>query len=166
MLFRSSQLSSVPACQRTVKKAVVKRLMRAHRVTTLPEVGAEYRIEIALLRDQASLTLDTSGVGLHKRGYRTRPAPAPIKETLAELGVKTVINLRTAPEMERLGFDEKALAEEAGRWRSTPRESWSAYGQWPRKLAVWIQKQTGVRWDCRVARLWLPKTSSGPMRSF
>ena len=78
-----SQLSSVPACQSIVKKAVVERLRRAHGVHDLAEDGPEYRIEVSLLRDKAILTLDTSGVGLHKRGYRQRSGPAPLKETLA-----------------------------------------------------------------------------------
>lgn len=78
-----SQLSSVPACQRTVKKAIVERLMQAHRTQTLPETGPTVRIEISILHDVATLTLDTSGAGLHKRGYRTAPGEAAIKETLA-----------------------------------------------------------------------------------
>ncbi len=78
-----SQLSSVPACQRIVKKAIVERLKEAHKVETLPEDGPSFPIEIALLKDQAILTLDTSGSGLHKRGYRSLSGPAPLKETLA-----------------------------------------------------------------------------------
>ena len=78
-----SQLSSVPACQKIVKKAIVEKLRAVHDGTELPETGALYTVEVALLRDQATLTLDTSGVGLHKRGYRTQPSEAPLKETLA-----------------------------------------------------------------------------------
>ena len=78
-----SQLSSVPACQRIVKKAIVERLKEAHKVQTLPEDGPVFPIEIALLKDQATLTLDTSGAGLHKRGYRSLAGQAPLKETLA-----------------------------------------------------------------------------------
>lgn len=78
-----SQLSSVPACQRIVNKAIVEKLLKAHRVATLPETGAPHVIEVALLKDTASLTLDTSGPGLHKRGYRTLVGQAPLKETLA-----------------------------------------------------------------------------------
>jgi 23S rRNA G2445 N2-methylase RlmL len=65
-----STLTSVPAVQRTVKKAIVERLMRAHGVSSLPETGAVVPVEIALLKDEATLLLDTSGSGLHKRGYR------------------------------------------------------------------------------------------------
>lgn len=78
-----SQLSSVPAVQRTVKKAIVDRLLSAHRVNLLPESGSRTVIEVGLLEDVASLTIDTSGVGLHKRGYRDLVGEAALKETLA-----------------------------------------------------------------------------------
>jgi 23S rRNA (guanine2445-N2)-methyltransferase / 23S rRNA (guanine2069-N7)-methyltransferase len=78
-----SQLSSVPACQKIVKKAIVEQLRAAHGVAELPESGATYAVEVALLKNHATLTIDTSGVGLHKRGYRTLRGEAPIKETLA-----------------------------------------------------------------------------------
>ena len=78
-----SQLSSVPACQRTVKKAVVESLQRGHRCQQLAEDGPLFKIQIALLDNQATLTLDTTGPSLHKRGYRLHAAPAPLKETLA-----------------------------------------------------------------------------------
>jgi 23S rRNA (guanine2445-N2)-methyltransferase / 23S rRNA (guanine2069-N7)-methyltransferase len=78
-----SQLSSVPACQRTVKKAIVERLFHAHATSTLPETGPTVRVEISLLHDVATLTLDTTGPGLHKRGYRTAPGAAALKETMA-----------------------------------------------------------------------------------
>ena len=79
----SSQLSSVPACQSIVKKAIVKRLMNGHKVGTLPEDGALYKIRFALRKDTVEIYLDTSGDGLHKRGYRKNATLAPIKETLA-----------------------------------------------------------------------------------
>ena len=79
----SSQLSSVPACQSIVKKAVVKRLMAGHHVSSLPETGALYKLRFALRKDVAEIYLDTSGDGLHKRGYRRNATLAPIKETLA-----------------------------------------------------------------------------------
>jgi len=78
-----SKLSSVPACQRIVKKAVVERLRKVHSRQTLPETGPEARIEIALLKDTATLTLDTSAAGLNKRGYRPIAGKAALKETLA-----------------------------------------------------------------------------------
>lgn len=78
-----SQLSSVPACQGVVKKAVVEALHRAYRREHFAETGPRYRIQISLLKDVATLTLDTSGDGLHRRGYRDVSAPAPLRETLA-----------------------------------------------------------------------------------
>ncbi|KUO96382.1 N-6 DNA methylase [Ferroacidibacillus organovorans] len=78
-----SQLSSVPACQSIVKKAIVERLSSAYHQSWFDETGHTCRIEIALHKDEALLTIDTSGDGLHKRGYRTLTGPAPLKETLA-----------------------------------------------------------------------------------
>lgn len=80
---RKSRLTSVPAIQRAVKRSVVDRLKDAHRAKELPETGPLYAIEVALLEDQATLTLDTTGPSLHKRGYRPFSGPAPLKETLA-----------------------------------------------------------------------------------
>ena len=79
----SSQLSSVPACQSIIKKAVVKRLMQGHRTTSLPETGAEYKIRFMLRKNVCEIMLDTTGDGLHKRGYRRNAMEAPIRETLA-----------------------------------------------------------------------------------
>ncbi len=78
-----SQLSSVPACQRIVKKAIVERLRKAHGRETLPETGPRIVIEVSLLNDTATLTIDSTGDGLHKRGYRPAVGEAAIKETLA-----------------------------------------------------------------------------------
>jgi 23S rRNA (guanine2445-N2)-methyltransferase / 23S rRNA (guanine2069-N7)-methyltransferase len=78
-----SQLSSVPACQRTVKKAIVEQLMSAHGVAVLDESGPKYAVEVGLLNDVATLTVDTTGDGLHKRGYRPLTGAAPLRETLA-----------------------------------------------------------------------------------
>jgi putative N6-adenine-specific DNA methylase len=79
-----SKLFSVSDCQAIVKKAVVDK-MKTHynRSTWFPEDGALYRIEVSLLKDNATLTIDTSGTGLHKRGYRELHSGAPIKETMA-----------------------------------------------------------------------------------
>jgi len=80
-----SRLSSVPAVQRTVKKAVVESLLDEYE-GELPddkENGPHCIIEVSLRDDEAVLTLDTSGAGLHKRGYRDLTGHAPLKETLA-----------------------------------------------------------------------------------
>lgn len=78
-----STLSSVPAIQRATKKAIAERMMSGHGVRTLPETGAEYEIEIGLLNDVATVTIDTSGDGLHKRGYRVLVGEAQLRETMA-----------------------------------------------------------------------------------
>jgi len=78
-----SKLSSVPDCQAIVKKAVVEKMKLKYKKEWFEETGAEYKIEVALLKDVATLTIDTSGPGLHKRGYRKLAGGAPLKETLA-----------------------------------------------------------------------------------
>lgn len=78
-----SKLFSVPDCQAIVKKAVVEKLKQKYRVQWFKEDGPKYKIEVALLKDIATLTIDTSGPGLHKRGYRKLAGEAPLKETLA-----------------------------------------------------------------------------------
>ncbi|MCA9918879.1 MAG: class I SAM-dependent RNA methyltransferase [Anaerolineales bacterium] len=78
-----SVLKSGRSCQSIVKKAVVERLKSAYQIDWFPETGAEFTIQLALVRNQALLTLDTSGVGLHKRGYREEAGEAPLKETFA-----------------------------------------------------------------------------------
>jgi 23S rRNA (guanine2445-N2)-methyltransferase / 23S rRNA (guanine2069-N7)-methyltransferase len=78
-----SQLSSVPAVQRCVKKAIVNRLCEHYAVPALPEDGTTFRIQVSLLNNEASLLIDTSGHGLHKRGYGAEVGEAPLKETMA-----------------------------------------------------------------------------------
>jgi len=79
-----STLASVPDCQGIVKKAIVEKL-KSHYNTTgwFKEDGPLYRIEVALLKDVATITIDASGAGLHKRGFRIEQGGAPLKETLA-----------------------------------------------------------------------------------
>ncbi|MBP6016328.1 MAG: class I SAM-dependent RNA methyltransferase [Candidatus Promineofilum sp.] len=78
-----STLRSERSCQAIVKKAVAERLAAGHAVATLPETGADYGIQVTIRQDRALLTLDTSGDGLHKRGYRAEAGAAPLTETLA-----------------------------------------------------------------------------------
>lgn len=79
-----SKLFSVSDCQAIVKKAIVDRLKRHYKKNDwLEENGALFKIEVALHKDIALLTIDTSGSGLHKRGYRVGQGEAPLKETLA-----------------------------------------------------------------------------------
>lgn len=79
----NSALHSVPACQSIVKKAVATRLGKIYHQETLPEHGALYQIQFSLMKDVASLMLDTSGAGLYKRAYRAVGVAAPLRETLA-----------------------------------------------------------------------------------
>ncbi|HAR6299619.1 TPA: class I SAM-dependent RNA methyltransferase [Staphylococcus pseudintermedius] len=84
-----SELFSVPDVQAITKKAIVERLKNAHQVSGwLDESGAKYPVEVAILKDKVLLTIDTSGSGLNKRGYRLAQGEAPIKETLAASLVK------------------------------------------------------------------------------
>ncbi|RNB79405.1 class I SAM-dependent RNA methyltransferase [Brevibacillus nitrificans] len=78
-----STLFSVPDCQAIVKKAVVESLKKTYKRDWFEENGPLYKIEVALLKDVATLTIDTSGPGLHKRGYRELIGTAPLKETMA-----------------------------------------------------------------------------------
>ncbi len=71
-----------------MKKAIVESLQKSYGTETLPETGAQYKIEVALLNDEATLTIDTTGPSLHKRGYRLQAAEAPLKETLASAMVQ------------------------------------------------------------------------------
>lgn len=78
-----SQLKSVADCQRLVKKAIVERLKSVYGLEHFPETGPQYKIEVSLFDNIATLSLDTSGAGLHKRGYRLHGGGAPLRETLA-----------------------------------------------------------------------------------
>ncbi len=79
----NSALHSVPACQAIVKKAAARRLGEKYGMETLPETGTRYQIQFAIIKDVATLYLDTSGEGLYKRGYRAQGVAAPLRETLA-----------------------------------------------------------------------------------
>ncbi len=78
-----SQLHSVPACQGMVKKAIIEKLKETYLIEEFPETGLPFGIKVAIVKDRVTLSLDTTGEGLHKRGYRKHPVAAPIKETMA-----------------------------------------------------------------------------------
>lgn len=78
-----SGLYSIPDCQSIIKKAAVKRLEKAYGQSWFEETGPVHQIRFAIHKDIVTVMLDTSGVGLHKRGYRKTSTEAPIKETLA-----------------------------------------------------------------------------------
>lgn len=84
-----SGLTSLPDCQSIVKKAVVERLRETYGISWFEETGVKYQIEFFIFKDVVHLMLDTSGVALHKRGYRTEAGAAPLRETLAAALVMT-----------------------------------------------------------------------------
>ncbi len=79
----NSQLHSVPDCQAIIKKAAAQRLGEHYGLGWLPESGETYQLQFSIMKDEAELFLDTSGAGLHKRGYRAVGNDAPLRETLA-----------------------------------------------------------------------------------
>ncbi|MBR0231384.1 MAG: class I SAM-dependent RNA methyltransferase [Clostridia bacterium] len=83
-----SKLFSIPDCQKIVKKAMVDSLAAKYGVRRFEETGTKYQIEFFILNDRATLMIDTSGEGLHKRGYRANAGIAPLRETLAAAMVK------------------------------------------------------------------------------
>lgn len=138
-----SKLYSVPDCQSIVKKAIVDRLKEFYRCEWFSEKGADFTTKISILKDSAVLTIDTSGSGLHKRGYRVKDVAAPIKETLASAMVQlsfwnnnrilmdpfcgsgtipieaAMIGRHIAP-----GLNRKFASED---WPSIPSEIWKSY---------------------------------------
>ena len=78
-----SQLMSESDCQAIIKKAASRRLGEKYGVSWLPETGVKFQLQFLILKNQVSLYLDTSGPGLHKRGYRAVGNEAPLRETLA-----------------------------------------------------------------------------------
>ncbi len=79
----NSQLMSVSDCQAIIKKAASRRLGEKYGISWLPETGIKFQLHFTILNDQVTLSLDTSGPGLHKRGYRAVGNDAPLHETLA-----------------------------------------------------------------------------------
>jgi len=79
----NSKLFSQRDCQRIVKKAIADKLGEIYKIQKLPETGSEYKIEIFIHNNTAEINIDTTGTGLHKRGYRTLNVEAPLKETIA-----------------------------------------------------------------------------------
>ncbi len=79
----NSQLFSIPDCQSIIKKAIVERLKLKYKISWFNETGSEYKIRFSIMKDVVTVMIDTSGDGLHKRGYRRNSNDAPLKETLA-----------------------------------------------------------------------------------
>lgn len=78
-----SSLYSVPDCQSIVEKAIVDKLKQKYNVSWFQKSGAIYKVQVSILRDIVTLTIDTTGPALNKRGYRDTAVAAPLKETIA-----------------------------------------------------------------------------------
>ncbi|HAA37436.1 MAG TPA: RNA methyltransferase [Firmicutes bacterium] len=166
-----SKLYSVSDCQAIVKKAIVEKLKQTYHQTWFEETGPKYKIEVALLKDRATLTIDTSGAGLHKRGYRELTAPAPLRETLAAALVRlskwpadrvladpfcgsgtipieaALLGLNIAP-----GLKRRFSAEQ---WPQTPRRLWQSARSEAQDLMVRERtlRIVGTDYDEKVLRL-------------
>lgn len=92
-----SKLFAYSAIQSVSKKAICERLCKKYGVNELGESGARYKIEVAALKDYVTVTLDTSGDGLHRRGYRGLVGEAPLKETLAAALVELSVWNKSRP---------------------------------------------------------------------
>ncbi len=79
----NSALFSIPDCQSIIKKAIVERLKSKYNISWFNETGTEYRVRFSIMKNSVTMMIDTSGDGLHKRGYRRNSNDAPLKETLA-----------------------------------------------------------------------------------
>lgn len=84
----NSALFSVSDCQKIIKKAIVERLKSVYGLEWFPESAETYQVQFSIMKDSVSVCLDTSGEGLHKRGYRPAHNAAPLKETMAAAMVK------------------------------------------------------------------------------
>ena len=107
-----STLFSVSDCQAIVKKAVVEKLKQTYHTDWFDETGASYTIQVGILKDVVTLAIDTSGSGLHMRGYRANALDAPLKETLAS----AMIARNIAP-----GIHRKFASEE---WERIGKDLW------------------------------------------
>ena len=143
----NSTLHSVPACQSIVKKASAKRLGEKYGVETLPESGSRYQIQFSIIKDVATLYLDTSGEGLYKRGYRAKNMGAPLRETLAA----ALVTLSATP--------SAAAAPSPSRRPSLPRtghrawtaalplrsgKTWTPSCGWRPVTRPWIRNSTAI----------------------
>jgi len=135
-----STLMSVSDCQAIVKKAVVERLKGRYHKDWFPETGPAHPIQVAVTKDEVRLTLDTSGWGLHKRGYRPSAGEAPLRETLAASLVSLSFYRGDRPFVDPFCGSGTILIEAAllgthtapGLTRSFVSEQWSVFpkGMW------------------------------------
>ncbi len=135
-----SQLYSVPDCQSIVEKAIVENLKKKYKVNWFEKTGAKYKVQVAILKDVVTLTIDTTGPSLHKRGYRDSAVIAPLKETLAAALIELsfwkrdrilldptcgsgTIPIEAAMIAKKIpaGLSRKFVSEE---WENIPKEYW------------------------------------------
>lgn len=131
-----SKLFSVSDIQSISKKAIVDRLMSKHRTKMLPETGKRYNVHIKMLRDKVSVCINTSGMGLNRRGYRKGNVKAPIRETLAA-GIVMISGWRGGPLADPMCGSGTVAIEAAmigagiapGINRSFDAQSWNDFGR-------------------------------------
>ena len=101
-----SQLHHTPTCQKTVKKGIVERLRKFHNRHWFEETGAEYKVNIHVYQNNVSITLDSSGPGLHKRGYRDMQGSCPHQRNFGG-GIVVAEFLETGPDRSSIHFVDR-----------------------------------------------------------
>lgn len=140
----NSKLTSIPDCQKIIKKAVVDRLASKYRTSWFDETGPKHQIQFLIIKDRVSILLDTTGEGLHKRGYRRDSTDAPIKETLAAAmadlshirGYSTVVDPFCGSGTILIESALKAMKIAPGLQRSFSAEKWGCIPQ-----TVWADER-------------------------
>ena len=140
VISTKSKLESLSSCQSVSKKAVVDKLRKAYGTAAFPEIGALFSIRVFIVNNRARVFIDTSGEGLHRRGYRTYNAKAPLRETVAaalvllshwtpgrELydplcGSGTILLEAACIGLKKAAGVERSFASQ--RWKFLGRESW------------------------------------------
>jgi putative N6-adenine-specific DNA methylase len=140
VISTKSQLESVSACQAVSKKAAVEKMQQVYGMSQFPETGARFAIRVFIVYDRARVFLDTSGEGLHRRGYRTYNAKAPLRETVAAAlvllshwspdrdlydpmcGSATILLEAASIGLNRAAGTERSFASQ--RWKFLGRECW------------------------------------------
>ena len=147
-----SALHSVPDCQKIVKKALASRLGAAYGMNWCPEDGETFPVQFSLMKDKAVLYLDTSGTGLHKRGYRPAQVAAPLRETLAA-AVVDIAGYRGRGEFLDPFCGSGTLAIEA---------AFAALGRAPGLNRAF----QGERWPCLPAAVWQREREEARAREY
>ena len=147
-----SKLHSIPDCQSIIKKAAVERLKSKYHINSFEETGPRHQIQFNILKDVATIYLDTSGEGLHKRGYRKNSNDAPIKETLAAgivdlarvRGGSVVCDPMCGSGTILIESAYKALGIAPGLKRSFEAEKWNCF-----PAEIWHNERNAAKEDIR-----------------